>query len=177
MYEQVFESKYAELPAPLTELDVHGLRPEELAGLLNRMRLVDQLLFEINEWDSIGADSDLISSFIDRVELRSALCLALPSNSEGYSWWLVHTTLEPYPHSGGSIPPAIAACFRAEVPNLYSDRRQFDAWVRLATEAIQCGLEGFFSADGMPAIWRNLVALNSLVSLVFSGVSRQRLAR
>lgn len=175
MYEQVFESKYAELPTPLSELDAHGLRREELTGLLNRMRMIDQLLFEINEWGSVGADSDLISSFIDRVELHSALCLALPSTSEGYSWWLAHTALEPYPHSGGINPPAIATFFSAEVPSLYSDRRQFDAWVRLAADAIQCGLEGFFSADGMSAVWRNLVALNSLVSLVFSGVSRQRL--
>lgn len=177
MREKIFESKYSGLPAILFEdVDV-DLSDKELVGLLNRMRLFDQLRFELSEWEVIQGDSEAVRSFLDRIELRSALCLALSSNPAEYSWWSIHTILESSSTEREYVSSSMLAFFANEVPSLNFDKRRFGGWVSSAAEMIQCGLDTFFSAKSVPSAWTAIVALNSLAGFVFSGISRQRIAR
>jgi len=175
MQEIIFKSKYAQLPTTLLADDLLGISEVEALGLLGRMRLIEQLGDELGEWRSISDDQQCVESFIDRIELHSALCLALPKDRDAYSWWLAHTGWRPFPMLGLGISAQVVLFLQMSVPSLGTDRDHFSEWIASSVRAINAALEAFFSSSESSVIWRNLVALNSIVSLVLSGISRQRL--
>lgn len=151
------------------------LSSDELLGLHNRLKFVEQLADELAEWRYIVGMNDDVKSFIDRIELHSGLCLALPNDAKSYSWWVAHNGWRPL--KAGSISDA-SRCeifLKAEVPSLWRERDKFGAWIAMASESIFFALDEFYHASEFAKVWTQIVLINSVVALILSGISRQRL--
>lgn len=174
MTSMIYESKFEHLPNVLKGgSEGVTLSDDELLGLRNRLGLVEQLAYELAEWKMVAGTADGIAAFIDRIELHSALCLALPEGASGYSWWVAHNGWRPLKARLPNFTNA-SVFLRQEVPSLLRQRDEFDAWATMASKSIISALEEFYSAADFAKVWMQIVLINSMIALVFSGISRQR---
>lgn len=173
MNKLILKSSLINLPEVFTsEANSLQIEPEELLGLRNRLRYINELTYALTYDQSQGG----LRAFIDRIELHAASCFDL-SNPNGYSWWLAHSS---WSRGGRNIASEfrgrneLLALVTHPSPTI-NDMRLFVEWADNAGSTLGLLLKEFCSSKSFAECISLLISMDCAIASILSSISKQRL--
>ena len=169
------------IPPVLTELDdFHELTEKQKFNFMARLRYIEEIALNIQDWIRSGDQREAIDSFLDDLELDVGVNHGqeMGSSDQYVSVWMVHTTwLQDYDRNElrAALPSELKIACNRQGPDADADTDEIVSWLSQSADDLSLALTQFEKASTPQSLLAVLTGINILMARLTTDLYRWRL--